>query len=97
MWAIGHLDVSTDAFWLMKPAEFFMRMHVYNETREGQQQFQANLIRQQTSFLVNLQLDKKNKVSPKKLWPLWFDEKEEPKIIETAPDNIQQLIKAVNG
>ena len=74
-----------------------MRMHVYNEKSEQDYRTQAELIRHQTTLLINIQLDKKNKITAQKLWPLPWDKKEKAPVVDTAPNNIQQLISVVNG
>lgn len=69
-------------FWEMRLKDFFLKLHYYNGKKQRDFEAYANLIRLQTVTLVNVQMEKKNRIrDPKKLWifPWEVEEPAEPK------------------
>ena len=56
-------------FWEMRLKDFFLKLHYYNEKKQRELEVYANLLRMQTVSLINVQLDKKSRITdPKKFW-----------------------------
>ena len=67
--ALGELDMQVMEFWEMRLKDFFLKLHYYNEKKQRELEVYANLLRMQTVSLINVQLDKKSRITdPKKFW-----------------------------
>lgn len=70
-----------EEFWEMRLKDFFLKLHFYNEKKQEEIETYSNLIRMQTVSLINIQLEKKSRITdPKKLWlfPWEVEENNEP-------------------
>ena len=71
-----------DAFGKMMVGDFLDAMGGYNEAENERFRNYAELIRTQTAFLWNIQVDKDSKMKPSELWPFPWDNN---CIIQTTP------------
>ena len=53
-------------FWEMRLKDFFLKLHYYNEKKQRELEVCANLLRMQTVSLINVQLDKKSRITDPK-------------------------------
>lgn len=76
--AVAHLHMTPREFFLMRPGHFYGALEVWAEHEKNRQRFTAELIRMQTTDLLNIQLKKKDRIKPGQLWRFpWDDEDEE--------------------
>lgn len=73
----------------------------YHEAKAEEHKRQAALIRAQTAILVNIQLPKGKKITPRQLWPFEWEEneirKEEAEESRRAIAEIKRLKRHGNG
>lgn len=62
---------------MLIPLEFYYMNKAYNEDEEEKRKFELMKMRLQTFYLINIQLDRNNKIKkPEILMPFYFDETE---------------------
>ena len=73
--------------------DFFLKLHCYNTREEQIYRANAELVRLQTLTLVNIQLQKKDKIKdPKQLWVFPW-EREESVEVSRKEDNVESVIR----
>jgi hypothetical protein len=70
---LGCLGLSVNEFYEMRPVHFFMKLGEYNREQEQKFRLDAELIRLQTTTLVNIQLPENKKINPASLWKFPWD------------------------
>lgn len=102
--AYGQLNLLPDQFGEMRPAMFWLMMEGYNRQEENRFRQQATLIRMQTTELINIQLEKKDRVQPQDLWEFPWEEEQnnrfaamsETELIDHNKKMIKQLNESMN-
>lgn len=57
----------------MRLKHFFLKLHEYNRNRESEVKTNSELIRLQTTALINVQLKKEDRITPQQLWQFPWD------------------------
>lgn len=71
--ALGCLSYTPNRFGLMLVGDFLDAMAGYKEGENERVKSIAELIRISTTFLLNIQLEKNNRLTPNELWPFPWD------------------------
>ena len=91
--ALGLLGMGVMEFGEMLLHDFFLKLHYYNTREEQIYRANAELVRLQTLTLVNIQLQKKDKIKdPKQLWVFPW-EREESVEVSRKEDNVESVIR----
>ena len=79
-------------FYEMRLKHFFMKLQEYNRHRENETRMNAELVRLQTTALINVQLKPADKINPQQLWRLpWDDENATEKTMnQLSKEELQQ-------
>lgn len=75
--AIGVLHMAPDEFFEMRLKHFFLKLQEYNRNRESEIKTNSELVRLQTTALINIQLKPSDKITPQQLWRFPWDEETE--------------------
>ena len=70
---LGYLGLTPEQFWTMRLKYFFLMLKQKNETEENMHRFKCELVRRQTAELINIQLKREDRISPKQLWKFPWD------------------------
>lgn len=84
--ALGELDMGVEEFWEMRLKDFFLKLHFFNIRKRQKIETYSDLVRMQTVALINIQLEKKSRITdPKKFWlfPWEVEENDKP---DDGPD-----------
>lgn len=94
--AIGVMRMTRLEFQRMRVGEFYDSLHMFIQERMMDRRLQAELVRNQTLILVNLQLPRNKQLnSASALWPMPWDDKETVSVkdIEMDKEKIKELIQ----
>lgn len=58
----------------LRPAVFLLMLDELNQKQQNEYRQRAELVRFQTTILVNIQLKKEDQLKPSELWPFDWDE-----------------------
>jgi hypothetical protein len=78
--ALGCLLYTPERFGSIMVGDFLDAMAGYNEAENERLKGTAELIRTSTTILVNIQLDKKDRIKPQELWPFTWDKTDRDEI-----------------
>lgn len=96
--AINRLHLSTDEFYSLTPLEFDYAIKDFNIQYQSNQRFKAELMRLQTAYLININLEEKDQIAdPKKLMKFpWEEEDKAVDIEEPDWEGLERQIKGIN-
>jgi hypothetical protein len=101
--ALGVLRMRPGDFGLMLVGDFLDAMGGYYEQKYEDHKLQANLTRTATAFLINIHLKEIDRMTPKELWKMPWDEEVETVVVskEEYEEQIKKseefFKKALNG
>lgn len=91
---ISHLHLTPAEFFKMRIGHFYAAMDAWGEHELAKQRFTAELMRMQTTDLLNIQLKKKDRIKAGELWRFpWEVEEDEAK--PTTDDEIKKHNEAL--
>jgi hypothetical protein len=93
------MGLRPEEFLVMRPADFWLKVQGYRETREEDFKVDAELTRMQTTELINIQLEPYKRLKPEQLWKFPWDKKneDEPEFVtqEENEENLRSLIDSL--
>lgn len=90
------MHLSPDEFYSLTPLEFDYALKDYNERTKFNQQFNAELMRLQTAYLININLDQEHQITnTKKLMRFPWEEEEVKEIKEPDWERLEREIKGI--
>ena len=76
---------------------FFLKLFYFNQKREGEMRFNAEIARLQTFALINIQLSEKHKLKkPQDMFKYTWEEEEERKTKPQDPQTLAELVAKAN-
>ncbi len=94
MIGFGALNLSPEQFGRMRIADFFLKLFGYREEEEIKQRQLAELVRLQTVELINIQLEKKNRIKkPSELWQFPWEKVEIKQEQITEKEQVQRFTR----
>lgn len=91
---IAYLGLTPEQFFFMRVGHFYGALDAWAEHEKNKQRFTAELMRMQTTDLLNIQLKKKDRIKPGDLWSFPWDENEVDRKPETD-DEIRKHNEAI--
>lgn len=88
--------MKVEEFWEMRLKDFFLKLHYYYNKKQREIECYSNLFRMQTVALVNIQLEKKHRITdPRKFWVFpWEADEEGPQ--EEFDQDLSNVLKLRN-
>lgn len=90
--AVAFFHFTPEMFYEMRIGQFMDAMACYNNQRLTDQRFNAEIIRMQTTTMINIQLKKKDRIKPDQLWTFPWEEDEKEEI---TSEDIQKMHEEV--
>ena len=93
---IAHLHLTPAEFYEMRIGHFYAAMDAWGEHELSKQRFTAELIRMQTTDLLNIQLKKKDRLKAGELWRFpWEveDEVDKPTTDDEIKKHNEEILK----
>jgi hypothetical protein len=96
--AINRLHLSPDEFYSLTPLEFDYALKDFNDQSQFKLRYEAELMRLQTAYLININLEEKNQFDdPRKLMRFpWESENKNEEQSEPNWEALEREIKGVN-
>lgn len=88
-WAIARLRLDRESFGLLRVGEFWEAMVVWSEDRDADRRQLFTIIRNVGHSIFNLQLARKDKMSPERYLPLPWDKTAEDAVAGKTDEQLQ--------
>lgn len=82
------MGMSVGEFVRMRPADFFLKLHYYNEARRREEIVSTELARHQTALILSAL---GNKIDIRRIWPTDYDKQDLPTITNEEFEKLKNL------
>ena len=82
------MGMSVGEFVGMRPADFFLKLHYYNEARQREETIATELARHQTALILSAL---GNKTDIRRIWPTDYDKQDLPTITSDEFEKLKNL------
>ena len=78
--AVARLGLSVEEFYMLSPAEYYFAMREFGKQKEQDMQIQYEVMRQQTMYLINIQVKESSRIYElERFMPFSWDKKQKRK------------------
>ena len=88
---VAWLGMTPEEFFICRIGHFFSALAYYSEKKKREVRLISELMRLQTTDLLNIQIKKSERIKPGQLWKFPWDEEEEEEKPELIDEEIRQL------